>query len=87
MSFPLTGGGGILTIVGPCFDVSVTTAVKCIFESHKVTLGVVSNKLRAYCPIPTLTDDHGEIQLTVIVNDNVYHTHLFTSEFKLMLLL
>ena len=54
--------------------------VKCVFESNKETAGVVFNKLRAYCPIPTL-DATGDIQLTISVNGSVYQTYLYASRY------
>ena len=54
--------------------------VKCVFESNKETAGVVFNKLRAYCPIPTL-DATGDIQLTISVNGIVYQTYLYAGRY------
>ena len=67
-------GGELLTIVGPCFDEDTT--VNCTFGLHGQTTGVVSNKLRAYCPVPPISKN-GQIDLTVSIKGSEYSHYLF----------
>ena len=68
-------GGDLLTIAGPCFEPS--TEITCTFGWFYTTTGVVSNMLRAYCPVPHM-NIIGWVNLRVSINGVSYFSYLKT---------
>ena len=78
--FPKTinsAGGSVLAITGVKFEASAE--ITCIFPGTDKVIGMVANKLRAYCPVPKM-EATGEIEVKIAINGVHYSSYITAGE-------